>query len=273
MAFGLVPRLGPTSVQVFASLDASKQKWSLDLFKMNTWEEIFKGPIMFPESWVSEIIATKEESIQRMLPHCGAVGIESLLKSDVFERASLGLGIISAPDREPKDFLTMVLSVSDDEKARWCRERVTEWWYAPWMRKWAVESRRTLSTNTIIVGITALMAAEGNAESLAWLRADPGRIKILVNGRPQVLNYRPDILPADLAAPLIPKVQQLAETVNKQYGTEKVNERHLVGNYLYALHDLDRIYRNKLKSPHVSLVLANLRLHPDPIIRRLAQER
>lgn len=193
-------RLGTDGLEALERLPPDARDGIIASLARRAGEET--GPL--PTGWAAPLIAaTKRPSIStaRTIARCGSAGAEYLLTEPNARNARFAItSDLVAPVQEPAGLADALAATAVDLRAAGVA-MIEAWWYAPWARALAAQ-RRDGAADACMLRLTALAAADGDAAALAWLRADPGRLRALLDDPPWQLRDRPGLLPADLAAPL-----------------------------------------------------------------------
>lgn len=199
-ALAVVQRLGAEGLEALDNAPVAVRDKIIS--RLTTYTD--EGTAPLPESWATLVVAAAKRpsgSTARIIARCGSTGAEYLLTvADARDARFAIVPDLVAPIQEPAG-LAAALAAAEEARREIAVTMLEAWWYAPWAR--ALTARqRDLAPEGWTLRLTALAAADGDAAALAWLQADPGRRRKLLDEPPWQLRDRPELLPADLAVPL-----------------------------------------------------------------------
>ncbi len=199
MAMAVLVRCGEAALPVLEALPPNRRDPLIAALTSHRLREHNRP--MLPESWIDSLRAGNAQRHGVLLAYAGAAGIERVLADRVMgDVAFLDWGAVPVPQREPLGLVDLALAAQGEVQV--ARSLLCGWWYAPWMP--AVASRlRTLDPAArLTVTLSALLAANGDRDALAWLRLQPDRLAVIDGNDGWILLAEPSLLPTDLASRL-----------------------------------------------------------------------
>ena len=199
MAMRVLARCGEAAPPVLEALPPDRR--AAQIAAISSYRLRDDSMPMLPESWIEILLVSNASRKGGALAYAGAAGIERILADRLMgDVAFLTWGTLPVPLREPQGLVDLALAAHGEIDV--ARSLLCGWWHAPWMPAVASRLRTIATTDRLTITLAALLAANGDRDALAWLRAQPARLDSIDNNNGWILFAEPALLPADLATRL-----------------------------------------------------------------------